>query len=84
MNKIVVEFPKSQLLENKEGLLENVELINSDEGIALYGGSAYLVNEEWYDKVMRGEVADREYTEDELLNGIVINYTFPIPTADEI
>jgi hypothetical protein len=83
-NKIVVTFPESQMLDNKDGLLENVELINSDEGIARYGGGAYLVNKEWYDKVKRGEVADREYTESELENGMTINWTYPIPTADEI
>ena len=78
MNKIIVEFPKSQMLEDKDGFLDNVELINSDKGIELYGGGAYLVNEEWYDKVMQGEVADREYTIKEMENGLKINYTFPI------
>ena len=78
MNKIIVEFPKSQMLDSKDGFLDNVELINSDKGIELYGGGAYLVNKEWYDKVMRGEVADREYTIEEMENGLKINYTFPI------
>lgn len=76
-NQIVVEFPKSQMLENKEGFLENVELINSDEGIELYGGSAYLVDEDWYNDVLNGNVADREYTDEEMLS-LEINYTFPI------
>ena len=43
--QIVVEFPKSQLIEDKEGFLENVELINSDKGLELYGGDAYLVSQ---------------------------------------
>ena len=83
MKKIVVEFPKSQMLEDKDGFLDNVELINSDKGIELYGGGAYLVNEDWYDKVMRGEVAEREYTIEEMENGLEINYTFPISDNEE-
>ena len=80
--QIVVEFPKSQLIEDKEGFLENVELINSDKGLELYGGGAYLVNEDWYNEVMKGNVPTREYTDEELVNGLEINYTFPIEVED--
>ena len=77
MKQIVVSYPQNQVLENKEGFLENVELINSDKGIELYGGSAYLVNEDWYNDVLNGNVVDREYTDEEMLS-LEINYTFPI------
>ena len=81
-NQIVVEFPKSQMLGNKEGFLDNVELINSDKGIEIYGSGAYLVNEDWYNNVLNGNVADREYTDEEMLS-LEINYTFPIKDEDE-
>lgn len=78
MKKIVVQFPNTQSLENKNGFLENVELINSDKGVSLYGGGAYLVNEDWYNKVMNNEITERNYTEKEIMNGLKINDSFPI------
>ena len=58
MEKVVVSFPNTQGLENKDGFLENVELINSDKGVELYGFGAYLVNKEWLEKVENGEIPD--------------------------
>ena len=66
--KVIVTFPKSQSLGNKKGFFENVELINSDKGIELYGGGAYLVNKEWYENVKKGNVEDVEYTDEEYEN----------------
>lgn len=76
--KVIVTFPKSQSLGNKKGFFENVELINSDKGIELYGGGAYLVNKEWYENVKKGNVEDVEYTDEEYENNLEINYTYPI------
>lgn len=81
---IVVTFPESQNLCEYDGFLNNVELINSDKGIEMFGGDAYLVNEDWYNKVKAGEIPTKEYSTDELANGLVINYTYPIPNVDEI
>jgi hypothetical protein len=76
--KVIVTFPKSQSLGDKKGFFENVELINSDKGIELYGGGAYLVNKEWYENVKKGNVEDVEYTDEEYENNLEINYTNPI------
>ena len=54
----IVGWPQSQLLLNKEGFFENCSLINSREGILTYGSCAYLVDEEWYEKYMNGELKD--------------------------
>ena len=76
--KVVVTYPTAQEIENKEGFFENVELINSDKGIELYGAGAYLVNSEWMTKVMNGEIEDKEYTEMEMMKNLKINNTYPI------
>lgn len=76
--KVIVTFPKSQSLGDKKGFFENVELINSDKGLELYGGGAYLVNKEWYENVKKGNVEDVEYTDEEYENNLEINYTYPI------
>ena len=73
-NFVVVPFPESQEIENKEGFLDNCELINSDLGIEVYGGAAYTVKKEWLDQVNNGEIQDKEYTEDELIDGLECNY----------
>ena len=78
MKKIVVQFPNTQILENKDGFLENVELINSDKGVKLYGGGAYLVNEEWYNKVVNNDIAEKVYTANEIVKGLKINNSYPI------
>ena len=71
---VVVAFPDSQEIENKDGFLENCALINSEKGLEEFGGGAYKVNRKWYDKVKAGEITDREYTEDELVNNLEMDY----------
>lgn len=78
MEKVVVSFPNTQELENKEGFLENVELINSDKGVELYGFGAYLVNKEWLEKVKNGEIPEKKYSEKEIINGLKYNNSYPI------
>jgi hypothetical protein len=81
---IVVTFPESQTLCEYDGFLDNVELINSDRGVELYGGSAYLVDEDWYNDIKANKIAKREYTDEELENGLTINWSYPIPEYKEI
>lgn len=64
---VVVEFPYSQDIENKEGFLSNCALINSQEGIDIFGSGAYKVDKNWLEKVNAGEVPDKVYSEEELL-----------------
>lgn len=78
MEKVVVSFPNTQGLENKDGFLENVELINSDKGVELYGFGAYLVNKEWLGKVENGEIPEKKYSEKEIINGLKYNNSYPI------
>ena len=78
MEKVVVSFTNTQGLENKEGFLENVELINSDKGVELYGFGAYLVNKEWLEKVENGEIPEKKYSEKEIINGLKYNNSYPI------
>lgn len=66
-NYEVVAFPYSQIIEGKEGFLSNCALINSDKGIETFGGGAYKVDKDWLEQVNAGEIADKEYTEEELL-----------------
>lgn len=82
MNKIVVMFPESQMLDTKEGFLDNCELINSEVGIEMYGACAYLVNEDWYNKFKNGKLADANYTEEDMEN-MIINWSFPIESDDD-
>ena len=44
---VVVTWPESQELMEKEGFEENSYLINDDKGIDDYGSSAYFVSETW-------------------------------------
>ena len=60
----VVCWPESQNLMGKEGFFENCSLINSERGLEVYGSSAYLVNSEWYDKVLNGEIGDTDLYDD--------------------
>ena len=76
MSKVVVTWPDSQMLSEKKGFLENCELINSDKGIEIYGSSAYLVDEDWFNNF--DNLPDADYTEDEYTNGLKINYEWPI------
>ena len=56
MSYVIVCWPDSQMLMEKEGFFDNCSLINSERGLEVYGSSAYLVDEEWYDKFEKGEL----------------------------
>lgn len=73
MAKEIVVWPQSQSLVEKEGFLENCELINSVKGIEVYGVSAYLVDSDWYKKFKNGELANVTYT-DEDMDNLQVNY----------
>lgn len=57
MGYVVVCWPESQMLMENEGFFENCTLINTERGLEAYGSSAYLVDEEWYDQLQKGELA---------------------------
>lgn len=78
MTKIVVMFPESQILDSKEGFFENCELINSDLGIKEYGACAYLVDKDWYEKVTKGEVKTKSYSQKDFETKLKINWSYPI------
>ena len=44
---VIIEFPEIQELQDISGFEKNAFLINNDEGLEKYGGSAYFVNEVW-------------------------------------
>ena len=66
-NYVVVTFPDSQIIEGKEGFLANCALINSEEGLEAFGGGSYRVDKDWLEQLNAGELADKEYTEEEML-----------------
>lgn len=44
---VVVSWPDSQNLMEREGFRENSYLVNDDKGIEDFGSSAYFVDEDW-------------------------------------
>lgn len=48
---VVVCWPDSQALMDKEGFEENSYLVNDEQGIEDFGSSAYFVDEEWLDSL---------------------------------
>ena len=48
---IAVGWPESQELMDKEGFESHSYLINDDRGLEYFGGQAYFVDEDWYNKV---------------------------------
>lgn len=44
---VVVTWPDSQNLMDREGFRENSYLVNDDKGIEEFGSSAYFVDEDW-------------------------------------
>ena len=48
---VVVTWPESQDLMDKEGFFENSYLVNDERGIEDFGSSAYFVDEDWLDEV---------------------------------
>lgn len=61
----IVCWPESQMLMEKEGFYDNCSLINSERGLEEYGSSAYLVDEDWYQKFINDELSDVVYNEDD-------------------
>lgn len=62
--KVIVGWPQSQMIREKQGFYENCMLINSIEGVLSYGADAFLVDKDWYDKFFNGELEDM--TEEEI------------------
>lgn len=60
MNYEIVCWPESQMIMGKVGFFKNCSLINSERGVKTYGSSAYLVDKDWYKKVLNGEIPDEE------------------------
>lgn len=44
---VVITWPESQDLMDREGFEENCHLVNNDKGVDEYGSSAYFVDENW-------------------------------------
>lgn len=55
---VIVTWPDSQMLMGKQGFYDNCSLINSERGLEEFGGSAYLVDEDWYKKFCNDELPD--------------------------
>ena len=64
MSKVIITWPESQMLFELKGFHENCSLINGDIGLKVYGSSAYVVDEEWYNSEEEDE--DEEFEEDNL------------------
>ena len=64
MSYEIVCWPESQMLMEKEGFYDNCSLINSDRGLEEFGSSAYLVDKDWYQKFINGELSDAVYDDD--------------------
>lgn len=68
-NFVIVGWPDSQMLMGMEGFYDNCSLINSERGLEAFGGSAYLVDKEWYEKFINNELGyDTEEHDDEELD----------------
>jgi hypothetical protein len=65
MGYVIVCWPESQMIMEKEGFYENCSLINSERGLEEYGSSAYLVDKDWYQKFINGELSDADYDDDD-------------------
>lgn len=51
MSYVVVSWPDSQALMDKEGFEDNSYLVNDEQGIEDFGSSAYFVDEEWLESL---------------------------------
>lgn len=56
---LVVEWPESQTLCEYEGFMDNCTLLLSDG----FGSASYLVNKNWYGKLLSGELQKHDYQE---------------------
>lgn len=50
---IIIQWPEVQELMDEIGFKEHSYLINDDLGVEEYGSSAYFVEEDWYNRIMR-------------------------------
>ena len=53
-----MNFLKVKYLTLKRDFFENCILISSPMGVDVHGSCAYLVNENWYNDVKSGKIAD--------------------------
>ena len=74
MSYEIVCWPESQMLMEKEGFYDNCSLINSDRGLEEFGSSAYLVDKDWYQKFINGELSDAEYNDEDIDDMLDICY----------
>jgi hypothetical protein len=78
----IVCWPESQMLMEKEGFFDNCSLINSDRGLEEFGSSAYLVDKDWYQKFINGELSDAEYNDEDIDDMLDICYDDDIIFGD--
>lgn len=50
---IIVPWPEIQEFMDKRGFDGHSYLINDDKGMEEYGSSAYFVEEDWYNRMIR-------------------------------
>lgn len=74
MSYEIVCWPESQMLMEKEGFYDNCSLINSDRGLEEFGSSAYLVDKDWYQKFINGELSDAVYDDEDIDDMLDICY----------
>lgn len=82
MSYEIVCWPESQMLMEKEGFFDNCSLINSDRGLEEFGSSAYLVDKDWYQKFINGELSDAEYNDEDTDDMLDICYDDDIIFGD--
>lgn len=82
MSYEIVCWPESQMLMEKEGFFDNCSLINSDRGLEEFGSSAYLVDKDWYQKFINGELSDAEYNDEDTEDMLDICYDDDIIFGD--
>ena len=82
MSYEIICWPESQMLMEKEGFYDNCSLINSDRGIEEFGSSAYLVDKDWYQKFINGELSDAEYNDEDIDDMLDICYDDDIIFGD--
>jgi hypothetical protein len=86
---VVVTWPNSQELMDKEGFAENSYLVNDEQGLEDFGSSAYFVDEEWLDSVEDSDNQTTETSEERFVSDVIAqcqqsyedgeDYTFDVP-----
>ncbi len=91
---VVVTWPDSQQLMDKEGFAENSYLVNDEQGLEDFGSSAYFVDEDWLDSVEDSDEPTSETSKERFVSDVITNcqhiyedgedYSFdkPYPLAD--